>query len=436
MRRLFAGAARGDKVELSPVDSSVHTAGDPERVLANGRLADGRRVDISIGNGRIVAVSPAGATVASGAVIDDLGAALVLPALAEPHAHLDKALTADMAPNEAGDLMGAINAWHAADERGLFTYEDCVRRTTAALEMLLRSGVTAVRTHVNVGEGTGFDHLAAVQEAAKGFVGLIDVQTVALVHFPVVGPLGAANRGALAAAIEGGVDLVGGCPHLEEDGPASIQVFLDAASDAGIGLDLHTDETLAPTMLTLRELARAVIDRGFGMPVAASHCVSLAVQPLATQEAIAAEVAEAGIAVVALPQTNLFLQGRGHHQGMPRAITPVKVLEQAGVLVAAGGDNVQDPFNPVGRSDPLETAALMIMTSHVLPDAAYRMVSGDVRQLMGMSRVDVSVGDVADLLVVRAPSVRGAIADAPADRRVYRAGRLVASSTTTSAIHR
>jgi len=33
---------------------------------------------------------------------------LLLPAPAEPHAHLDKALTADLVPNPAGDLMGAI----------------------------------------------------------------------------------------------------------------------------------------------------------------------------------------------------------------------------------------------------------------------------------------------------------------------------------------
>ena len=189
-------------------------------------------------------------------------------------------------------------------------------------------------------------------------------------------------------------------------------------------------------MLTLRDFARAVITRGFTLPVAASHCVSLAMQPLASQQAIAREVAEAGIAVIPLPQTNLFLQGRGHHQGMPRAVAPIKVLQDAGVLVAAGGDNVQDPFNPVGRSDPLETAALLIMTSHILPDDAYRMVSNDVRTAMSLPAVTVAVGDVADLLAIRADTTRGAIAAAPATRRVYRHGRLVATSTTSTAIHR
>ena len=418
------------------------TTSTANRLLTNAQLADGRKVDVHVVDGRIAAVAPAGtlAVPAAGtgisADVDDLDGHLLLPALAEPHAHLDKALTADMAPNAQGDLMGAIDAWVAAAERGAFTHDDCVRRTTAALEMLLLSGVTAVRTHVNVGEGLGFDHLAAVQEAAAAFAGLIDLQTVAMVHYPVVGPQGAENRRMLARAIEHGVDLVGGCPHLEDDGPGSIEVFLDAATDAGIGVDLHTDETLNPDMLTLRDFARAVMTRGFSLPVAASHCVSLAMQSLATQQVIAREVAEAGIAVIPLPQTNLFLQGRGHHQGMPRAVAPIKVLQDAGVLVAAGGDNVQDPFNPVGRSDPLETAALLIMTAHILPDDAYRMVSNDVRTAMSLPAVTVSVGDVADLLAIRADTTRGAIAAAPADRRVYRRGRLVATSTTTSTIHR
>ena len=48
----------------------------------------------------------------------DLAGMLLLPAMAEPHAHLDKALTAERVPNPTGDLAGAIDAWIAAAERG------------------------------------------------------------------------------------------------------------------------------------------------------------------------------------------------------------------------------------------------------------------------------------------------------------------------------
>lgn len=411
-----------------------------DRVLRNARLADGRMVDLHLAGGLIAAVVPAGSPLPTDAaptmVVDDLAGYLVLPAMAEPHAHIDKALTAEAIPNPKGDLMGAIEAHGAAFEAGMFTHEDIVSRATAALELLLIHGVTAVRSHVNVGEEIGATWVQAVDEARKPFAGLMDIEIVALMHSPLSGPAGAGNRAALAAALAAGADLVGGCPALDPDGPELIRVAIDAATEAGVGIDLHVDETLDADVLTLRSFARQVQDRGFPHRVAASHCVSLAMQPHDVQRAVAAEVAAAGIAVIPLPQTNLFLQGRGHAGYTPRAIAPVDVLRDAGVLVAAGADNVQDPFNPVGRSDGLETAALLVMASHQLPDAAYGMVSNDVRTVMGLAPVHMRPGDPADLMAIDARSIRAAIADASHNRRIYRRGVPVATTSWTSAIHR
>jgi cytosine deaminase len=433
------------------------------RILANARLTDGRRspgrlVDITVGDdGRIASVTEVGTdgghesasaagtggeagtgTPSTDPGIDrhDLAGWLVLPALAEPHAHLDKALSAEMAPNPKGDLLGAIDAWIGAAERGLFTYDDTVRRATEAMELLAVHGVAAVRTHVNVLGSNRTEALRAVKEAAAGFEGLLEVQTVALTSSPMVGPEGAANRAALVEAIEEGVDLVGGCPHLDPDGPGLIRQAIEAASEAGIGIDLHVDEMLDPSVLTLRELAVQVLDSGFDRPVAASHCVTLGMQSPETQAEVARLVAEAGIAVFPLPQTNLFLQGRDHPTATPRGLTAVAALQEAGVLVAAGADNVQDPFNLVGRSDPLETAALMVMAGHQLPEAAYDLVSTNARRAMGLEPAAVEVGAVADLVAIDAPSIRGAIADAPMSRRVFHRGVLVASCDQHSTVHR
>ena len=406
------------------------------RVLRNARLADGRHVDVRIdtAEGTIAGVAAAGSTEAGdeGEVDegegDDLGGWLLLPAMAEPHAHLDKALTADEVPNPKGDLMGAINAWFEAAEKGRLSYERTVERATRAFELLLVHGVTAVRTHVNVTSDIGVSSVLAVQEAARSMEGLIDYQTVALTGWPMTGPDSAPSVRALEAAVEAGVDLVGGVPNLQDDPPACIADVLSLATSAGIDIDLHTDETLDPSVLTLRELARQVSDKGFDGTVAASHCVSLGMQPPDVQAAVAAEVAAAGISVITLPQTNLFLQGRDDPRATPRGLTAVQALLDAGAAVAAGADNVQDPFNLVGRSDPLETAALMVMAGHRLPADAYGMVSNTARQVMGLAPVNFEPGDPADLVAIDAPSLRGAVADAPMSRRVYRRGRLVASS--------
>ena len=407
------------------------------RILRNARDREGRHIDVAIDeSGRIVEIRSS-VTPADGDESTDLNGWLLLPSFVEPHAHLDKALTADKVPNPRGDLMGAIDAWIDAASRGVFGLDEMTERGVGALERLLLSGVTQVRTHVNVGEGDpDYVHLRAVRAAAAEMRGLVDVQIVALMHSPLAGPEGAVNRRMLAQALDMGADLVGGCPHLEDDGAGMIEVAIDAAVDGGVGLDLHVDETLDPDMTRLVDLARIVRDRGFSDPVTASHCVSLSMQSPSDQEAIARAVAEAHISVVTLPQTNLFLQGWDHPTAMPRGIAPIDVLRANGVVVAGGGDNVQDPFNPMGRSDPLETAALLVMAAHQRPDDAVALVTDGARRALGVPLVDVKVGSVADLVAVDAGSIREALAEAPAARRVFRAGREVAVTTTARRIIR
>ncbi len=406
----------------------------PTQWLTNGRLTSGRLVDVAVADGRIVELVDHHAD--SDRPGTDLDGWLLLPAMAEPHAHLDKALTADLVPNPAGDLMGAIEGWIAAAAAGKITEDGITERAIAAMELLLVHGVTAVRTHVNVIDSIGASAVRAVRKAAETVEGLLDVQIVGLVGSQMMGPEGAGMRAALVEALEVGLDFVGGCPHLEDDGLGVINLAITSATEAGIGIDLHVDETLDPTMLRLETMAERIIDTGFDGLVAASHCVSLGMQPVDVQKRVATKVAEAGISVFPLPQTNLFLQGREHPEAMPRGLTALRALDEAGVLVAAGADNVQDPFNLVGRSDPLETAALMVMAGHKLPGDAFDLVSNNARRAMGLDPVTVSVGDPADLVAIDAPTLRGAIADAPMSRRVFRQGRLVASADQSTAVHR
>ena len=403
--------------------------------ITNARLADGRVVDIECVDGRIKRVAQQGdVSIDTSDVVHDAGDWLLLPAMAEPHAHLDKALTADLVPNPAGDLHGAIDAWIEASVAGRITHEDTIDRAAAAIGLLLVRGVTAVRSHVNVGAGYGAASVNAVHAARERHRGRLQVQTVGLVHSPLTGDAGAGNRQALDEAIEAGVDLIGGCPHLEPDGPAMISYVLDLAAEANLPLDLHVDEDLDPSVLTLPDYARQVIERGFTNGVAASHCVSLGMQDASTQREVAAVVAEANMAVFALPQTNLFLQARDVATAAPRGLTAIDPLVDAGVAVGAGGDNVQDPFNLMGRSDPLETAALMVMAGHRSPEAAYAMVSNVPRVAMGLEPVNFAVGDPADFLAIDAPTVRAAIAEAPMSRSTFHAGKLVASVTQQSTL--
>ena len=196
----------------------------------------------------------------------------------EPHAHLDKAFLAERIPNPSGDLAGAIVAMDA--NRPSLTADDIAERAERAARMMVANGITAIRSHADTMTGHGLRSVEGLVAARERLAGLVDLQIVALVSWPVTGTTGAEHRALLAAALEAGADVVGGCPHLDDDPDGANEVLLEIAADDGRMVDLHTDETLDPCVLGLRDLAARVAKSGFPHRVAASHCVSLGVQPL------------------------------------------------------------------------------------------------------------------------------------------------------------
>jgi len=409
----------------------------PGRLVLAGATAPG-------GGALEVAVDPVAAAIVEigptvsrvpGDTVRDCSGLVVLPAGADPHAHLDKALSGGVAPNPGGDLLGAVAAWHAYWPR--LTHEDLVARATAAVEQMVMAGTTAIRSHVDVGIGVGLTAVRALLEVRDDVHarGLADVQLVALVSVPLSGDAGRDHRRLLEEAIGLGVDVGGGCPHLDPDPGACTAIAVGAAERAGLPVDLHSDETLDPSVLHVRELARVTAERGLGGRVTASHCVSLGMQPADVQAEVAAVLAAAGVAVVVLPQTNLYLQARGLTTAPPRGLTAVRALLDAGVTVAAGADNVRDPFCSMGRMDPLETAALLVMTAHVSPEVGWEACSAGGRRVLGLRPVRLEVGSPAELLLVEGASLTDAMAGAGARRVVVHAGHVVAATEVQRHLH-
>jgi cytosine/creatinine deaminase len=388
----------------------------------------GERVDVRMAEGAVTEVVPAGSLVTTpGEEVLTLSGHLLWPAFAEPHAHLDKAYTAEAAANPAGDLAGAVRGWR--EYRAGLSAHDVERRAVRAALAGLARGTTAIRTHVG-GPGVDFTALAGVVAARRRLAGLADIQVVAM-GWPLSGPDAATGRADLERALEEGADVVGGVPHGEPDPREAMRYCLDLAENRGCPVDLHLDEHLRAEsdLGALAALVSARRGPGPGPEVTASHCVSLSMRETDSQARIAAAVAEAGIAVVTCPPTNLWLQGRAHPVATPRGLTAVAVLRKAGALVAAGGDNVQDPFNPVGNGDPLDVALLLMLAAHLDADAAIGAVASTARRVLGLPYAGVSVGARADLVAIPAGSAREAIAERPAARVVFRDGVMVSRTT-------
>lgn len=388
-------------------------------LLRGARLPEGQVRDVLIEDGRVSAVAPAG-QLPSVCEEMDLSGFMLLPAPAEPHAHLDKALTWDLAGASPCDLPGAVAAWHAYAEQ--VTEEDVLVRARRALDELVANGATAVRTHADVLPGPdplrGLRALLRLREELSERVAL----QIAVLHIE-------APDEVLDEALELGADLLGGCPHLSDDPQAAVVRVLAIAERHGVGVDLHADEHLRPDPKDLLLLAQAVRERGFAHGATAGHCVGLGGLDPAEAARIAKEAAASGIGVVALPLTNLYLQGRDTPARTPRGLTAVRALLDAGVPLAGGGDNIRDPFNPVGRADPLETAGLLVVAGHLtLPEAVHAVTTG-ARTVLGLPVAGPYEGAIADLLAVRADSLSGVVGASYPDRIVFKGGRAVSRTT-------
>lgn len=391
-------------------------------VLHNATLPDGRVVDVHLERGRVREVVPAAGRSAVGDELDLTGH-LLLTAPAEPHAHLDKALSFDEIRPPMGDLGAAIAAWE--NHTPTLTVEGIAERARRAALLLLGNGTTAVRSHVNLLRGDDpLRGIRALVEVRTDLASVMDIQIVAMAPY-------FAEDAAVHAALDLGADLVGGHPHQTPDPSGNLQRLLAIARSRNVGVDMHTDEQLNPMMLTLEELARSVRDWPKSMPVTAGHCVSLGMVQADVLDRVIRAVKDSDVGIVSLPITNLYLQGWADPVATPRGLTAVRALLDAGVRVAGGADNVRDPYNPLGRSDALETAMLLVTAAHLSVDEAYRAVSEGARDIMGLPVAGVAAGLSADLLAIRSSSLEEAVAGAPQDRIVLSRGRFVSVSRTS-----
>lgn len=402
----------------------------PVTTLHNVSLSGTDRHDLTIAGGVVTGILPA-RTVLPGLGSIDVEGYLVTSAAADAHAHLDKALSLDGLTSGRsepgyGDLHRAIEQWQVIS--GNADEADYYRRAKAAALELLGNGVTAIRSHCNLNDGPdpllGLRALMRVRDELRP---LMDLEIAIL-------PAPWSPTADIADAMSAGADIVGGCPHLADDPEAELDRLVALAHRFGVGLDIHADEQLTPDMLSVRSLARHARSRPIPGTVTAGHCVSLGVLEPELLAAVVTELAEAGVGVVTLPITNLYLQGWDHPVGTPRGLTAVRALLDAGVTLAGGGDNIRDPFNPVGRADPLETASLLVVAGHLTVEESVAAVTAGGRRVMGLPAAGPQVGAAADLMMCKGISLRDVVARGPRDRVVVHAGQVVSASVSSIAV--
>ena len=332
---------------------------DPAQLLECVRLIDQPhpvRLELDA-SGRVVRIQPAPA--------DSPVRAVLMPPLADVHVHLDLAFSVDVVPpNRSGTLLEAIALWSEA--KRTITEQQTTERAIRAIDEELSWGTTLLRSHVDVAATAGLRLARGVMAAREARRARARVQLVA---FPQDGlirdPEALAN---MRTALEEGVELVGGIPHVErtvDESREHIRLLFELARTYDRDIDVHIDETDAPGSRCVEVLASQTIRAGWQGRVTASHVCALASYDDPHAGKVIGLLAEAGISVVTNPQVNLHLQGRFDRYPKRRGLTRVRELLERGVPVAAGQDCICDPFYPLGSGNMIDVAHTLVHADHL-----------------------------------------------------------------------
>jgi cytosine deaminase len=404
-------------------------------VIRGGRVGDAV-ADVGIAGERIAAVGGP----LEGAAAIDAGGRLVSPAFVQPHIHLDKVRTGPLLPpNRSGTLAEAISVSHAVKRAA--TVEEIRARAGEVIRAAVIAGTTAIRSHVDVDTIGGLKGLRGVAAARDDHADLCGVQLVA---FPQEGIWRDPGTDVLMTeAMREGADVVGGMPHWEEDLDAArrhVEFCLQLAVEHDADVDMHVDETDDPYWRSFELLVEEAARRDWGGRTTAGHLCAMASWEDDYAARVIASAARAGVMVAANPPTNLMLQGRGDAEPRRRGIPRIKELLEAGVVVGAGQDCVDDAFYPFGNADPLQVALIVAHAAQLGTPAeiaaALRMVTDDAARLLRLPDYGLVPGARADLVVIDAESAHDALREQSPRRWVLRGGRVVAETEVSQQLHR
>jgi cytosine deaminase len=200
------------------------------------------------------------------------------------------------------------------------------------------------------------------------------------------------------------------------------------------------DDTDDENSRSLEYLALKTMRENFHGRVAASHCGAMATWNDYYAAKVIDMVATAGVTISCNAHINLVCSARLDREPRRRGIARVKELLARGVNVVSSQDDVNDPYYPFGKPDPLECVSMIAHVAQLtLPhelEAAIAMVTENSAKAARIPDYGIAPGKRADFVVVGAPSVHEAIRLQPPRRHVVKGGREVARTTLSQELLR
>jgi len=337
----------------------------------------------------------------------------------DAHVHLDKTFRVD----EIGTAYGGLQAAAARTEAypGTWDADEIELRMDRALFQAHAAGTRGMRTHLDWPGPTPPDTLDVFITVRYNWESRIELQFASLTPLDVLaGPDGQAIAQEVARA--GGA--LGAVIYRNEGLEEKVEKVFNLAVRNSVPLDFHVDEGLHADARGLHAVASRAQGRGWHGRVMCSHASSLSMQRREEAEATLAACAAAGLHLVSLPTTNLYLQGAWDGTPVERGVTRIREAAAQGVSVCIGTDNVADAFYPYGSYDILETFGLGVQTAHLpSPMDWLDTITINPARAMGLEWDGlIRPGCLADVVLLAARSEHELLTPEGRKRRVFRRG--------------
>ncbi|MFC7394998.1 amidohydrolase [Scopulibacillus cellulosilyticus] len=399
--------------------------------LLNARFESGYHVDhgvitgtktecnhLLIKGGKIADIRSSNETITDDLPQKDAKQLLVLPSFIEKHCHLDKTLLGDhwRPVTPVNNIFERLEI----EKKVLPSLETTTQeRAEKLLDIYLKSGVTHVRTHVDIYPEVGLKNLEDVQKALETFEGKLSYEIVA---FPQHGLLRSKAKDLVREALRQGASFVGGVDPATVDGniEASLQEMVELAVEGNAGIDMHLHDADHLGVFTIKRLAQLTKEAGLEGKVAISHAFALGDISQAEAGEMAEILADAGITII----TSVPID---------RRFPPVGLLHEKGVPVAVGCDNIFDVWSPFGNGDILERAGRLAEISNWSDERSLsqtlRFITGGETPLnQDGEQVWPKAGNDANLVFVEASCSAEAIARRSARAATMFKGKIVSGS--------
>ncbi len=414
-----------------------YTKGVSDLLVTNVRPWGAEPVDLEISGGTIAAIHPVGSSPAgegaSAPTPFDGEGRVALPAFTDAHVHLDS--TRIGLPYRPSSLPPGHGIWDCImNDRD--NWRDAgasvAERASTTLGRAIANGMTRARSYAQVDADCGLERLEGVVAAKQEHAARAQVQIVA---FPQAGLFVEPGVPQLIdQAMTAGADVVGGIDpcSLERDPVRHLDTVFEIAARHDAPIDVHLHEPGDLGAFSASMILDRIKAHGCKSKVTIAHAYFLATLPQAKLEPLLDEFAQWDVALTTIA---------------PRLGLPIESILSRGIRIGLGQDGQRDYWSPYGNTDMLDRAWQLAFTQgyrrdQQIEDCLAVASLGGADVIDGHSpgsatndeahtitgRAGLSIGDVADVVLVPADNAAAAVMDRSQGRAVIHGGALVADN--------